>query len=85
MPRDILTTEPREGDYILSPTGLTWNILRSNGDQSRKRISVGDRDKKAALAKLRSFAESDQADGWETAGTGLFWQIARHRRARATV
>ena len=80
MHRDILTTEPREGDYILSPTGLTWNILRSNGDHSRKSISVGDRDRKTALAKLRSFAESDRADGWETAGTGLFWQITRFRK-----
>ena len=80
MPRDILTTEPRAGDYILSPTGLTWNILRSNGDQSRKSISVGDRDKKAAIVKLRSLTEADQADGWETAGTGLFWQISRFRK-----
>ncbi len=80
MPRDTLTTDPREGDYILSPTGLTWNILRSNGGRSGKCISVGDREKKTAVARLRSLAEADQADGWETAGTGLFWQITRFRK-----
>jgi hypothetical protein len=80
MRRDLLTTNPREGDYILSPTGFTWNVLRSNGDRSGKSISVGDRDKKTALAKLRSLAETDQADGWETSGTGLFWQITQFRK-----
>ena len=80
MPRDTLTTDPREGDYILSPTGLTWSILRSNGDHSGKSISVGDREKKTAVARLRSLAEADQADGWETAGTGLFWRITRFRK-----
>ena len=79
MRRDTLTTEPREGDYILSPTGLTWNVLRSSGDHSASSISVGDRDRKTALARLRSLAEADSADGWETAGTGLFWQITRYR------
>ena len=80
MPRDTLTTDPREGDYILSPTGLTWNILRRTGDHSGKSISVGDRKKKTAVARLRSLAEADQADGWETAGTGLFWQITGFRK-----
>jgi hypothetical protein len=80
MPRDILTTDPREGDYILSPTGFTWNILRSNGGRTGTSISVGDRDKKTAVARLRSLAEADHADGWETGGTGLFWQITRFRK-----
>jgi len=80
MPRVTTTTDPREGDYVLSPTGFTWNILRRNGNHSGASISVGDRDKKAALTKLRSLAETDRADGWETAGTGVFWQIARFRQ-----
>ncbi len=80
MRRDMLTTEPREGDYILSPTGLTWNVLRSIGGRSGASISVGDRDRKTALARLRLLAEADSADGWETAGTGLFWQITRFRK-----
>ena len=80
MRRDTLTTDPREGDYILSPTGVSWNVLRSNGDHSGMSISVGDRDKKTALARLLSLAETNQADGWETAGTGLFWQISRFRK-----
>jgi ApbE superfamily uncharacterized protein (UPF0280 family) len=80
MRRDTLTTDPREGDYILSPTGLTWNVLRSSGGHSGQSISVGDPDRKTALARLRSLAETDSADGWETAGTGLFWQITRFRK-----
>jgi hypothetical protein len=81
MRRDVLTTDPCEGDYILSPTGFSWNVLRSNGDHSGKSICVGDREKKTALARLRSLAEVDRADGWETGGTGLFWQIVRCRPA----
>ena len=79
MRRDLLTSNPREGDYILSPTGLTWNVLRSTGARGGRSISTGDRDKKTALAKLRSLTEAENADGWETAGTGLFWQITRFR------
>ena len=80
MRRDTLTTDPREGDYILRPTGLTWNVLRSSGDRSGRSVSVGDRDRKTALARLRVLAEADSADGWETTGTGLFWQITRFRK-----
>jgi hypothetical protein len=79
MRRDLLTTNPREGDYILSPTGLTWNVLRSTGGRGGTSISTGDREKKTALARLRVLTETDRADGWETSGTGLFWQIARFR------
>ena len=54
MRRDLLSTNPREGDYILSPTGFTWNVLRSTGAGGGTSMSTGDRDKKTALAKLRS-------------------------------
>ena len=77
--RDIVTIDPREGDYILSSTGTSWNVLRSNGDHSGTRISAGDHDKPAAIAKIRSLTEDDRADGWETGGTGLFWQITQFR------
>jgi hypothetical protein len=33
---DIVTIDPREGDYILSPTGTSWNVLHSNGDHSAR-------------------------------------------------
>ena len=79
MRRDLLTANPRAGDYILSPTGFTWNVLLSTGERGGKSISTGDRDKKTALAKLRSLTKADRADGWETAGTRLFWQITRFR------
>ena len=80
MPRVTTTTDPREGDYVLSPTGLTWNILRRIGADGGQSISTGNRDRKTALAKLRSLAETDHTNGWETAAVGLFWQIARFRQ-----
>ena len=79
MHRDTLTTNPREGDYVLSPTGFTWNILRRGSDHNGFSVTTGDRDKKDALAKLRALAEADRADGWETAAIGLFWHVARFR------
>ena len=79
MPRVTTTIDPREGDYVLSPTGLTWTIRRRSGDRSGASVSVGDRDEKAAVTKLRTLAEADRADGWQTSGTGVFWRIARFR------
>lgn len=77
--RDIVTASPPRGDYILSPTGLTWNISRSNGNGSVMSISVGGRNRKIGLATLLSLAERDKADAWETTGTGPFWLIKRYR------
>jgi hypothetical protein len=80
MPRVTTTTDPREGDYVLSPTGLTWNILRRGRDRNGASVSTGDRDRKVALTKVRSLAQGDRSDAWETSGTGVFWQIARFRQ-----
>jgi hypothetical protein len=77
--REILTANPPGGDYILSPTGLSWNIRRSNGDGTGMSISAGERNKKRALSALLLLAEADSADAWETAGTGSFWLIKRCR------
>lgn len=80
MRPDRLATRPREGDYVISPTGLTWNVLRSNGVDGGTSISVGAPDRKTALARVRSLTETDQSDGWETAGKGIFRQVTRFRR-----
>jgi hypothetical protein len=78
--RETLSKLPRQGDYILSPTGLTWNVLRRNENHSGQSISVGDPDRKTALARLRSLTEADHSDGWETAGKGLFRRVTRFRK-----
>jgi hypothetical protein len=76
--RDIFSAQPPRGDYILSPTGLTWNIRRANDNGSVMSIGT-ERDWKTALATLLSLAEGDKADAWETAGTGSFRLIKRYR------
>jgi hypothetical protein len=80
MPRDVLTANPISGDYILRPTGFSWTVLRSIGEGSAMLIAAGDRNKKTALARVQTLSETDRADGWETSGTGMFWQITSFRR-----
>lgn len=78
--RDIFSANPPpRGDYILSTTGLTWNVRRANGNGSVMSIADGARDRKSALATLLSLAESDKADAWETSGIGSFRLIKRYR------
>ena len=79
MTRDTLTTNPPAGDYILSPTGFTWNVLRRDGPGSSISLSTGDRKRETAVIRIRSMAERDRVDGWATAGTGMFWRITRFR------
>ena len=79
MRRDIFTAHPPHGDYILSPTGFTWDVRRATGSGSVMSISTGERNRKAALASLLALAEGDKADAWETAGTGSFWLLQRYR------
>jgi hypothetical protein len=80
MQRAIFTAHPVDGDYVLSFTGLTWNILRRTGPDSGMSISTGDRTRKSALARIRSLTETAHADGWEADGPDLFRQITRFRR-----
>lgn len=80
MHRDVHTATPIKGDYILSFTGLTWNVLRSTGEASATSVSSGDRDRKTALARIRTLTEQDGADGWEAGGHGLYRQVTRFRR-----
>ena len=77
--RDIFSVDPPSGDYILSTTGLTWNVRRTNGDGSVMCVSDGERNKKSAVATLLSLAEGDKSDAWETAGRGSFRLIKRFR------
>ena len=79
--RETLTANPPDGDYILSPTGYSWNVRRSIGDGSVQSITAGERKKAVALASLLSLAEADKSDAWETVGTGEFWLLRRFRRA----
>jgi len=77
--RQTLTANPLEGDFVLSPTGYSWNVRRSLGDGSVQSIAEGERKKAAALASLISLAETDKTDAWETVGTGVFWLVRRFR------
>jgi hypothetical protein len=79
--RDIFSTNPPpSGDYILSPTGLTWCVRRATGNGSVMSIAA-ERDWKSALVTLLSLAEGDKADAWESTGTGPFRLIKRFRSA----
>ena len=77
--RETLTINPPDGDYILSPTGYSWNVRRSIGDGSVQSITAGERKKALALARLLSLAEADKTDAWETVGAGVFWLLRRFR------
>ena len=79
MRRGVFTARPPQGDYILSPTGFSWNIHRATANGSGMSISAGERKRKVALASLLALAEGDKADAWETVGTGSFWLIKRYR------
>jgi len=77
--REIFSTDlPPQGDYILSPTGLTWNVRRATGSGSVMNVAV-EPDWKSALATLLSLAADDKADAWETSGHGSFRLIKRYR------
>jgi hypothetical protein len=77
--REILTVNPPNGDYILSPTGYSWSVRRSIGDGSVQSVAAGERKRAVALASLISLAEADKTDAWETVGTGVFWLLRRFR------
>jgi len=77
--RRIFSADPPPGDYILTTTGLTWNLdCRSAGD-SVLRLVAGEQHKPSALAKLLELAERDSVDAWETFGAGSYRLIERYR------
>jgi len=77
--RAVFTARPPDGDYILSPTGFSWSIGRSNVDGSLMQMTAGEREKNLALATLLMLADRDGADAWETVGTGSYWLVKRYR------
>lgn len=77
--RDVFTTRPRQGDYVLSPTGLTWGVRRTNENGGSISVSVGEPDRKVALAAMFSLANSDKADAWEPVGPESFRLLRRYR------
>ena len=77
--RAILTANPPAGDFILNPTGYSWNVRRSLGNGSVQSIAAGERKKAVALANLISLADANKTDAWETVGTGVFWLLRRFR------
>ena len=79
MRREVFTTSPPQGDYILNPNGFTWHVRRATGVGSVLSISVADRTRKTALATLLSLAEADQADAWENEGPESFRLVKRFR------
>lgn len=79
MRQATLTTPPPDGDYVINPTGFSWNIRRSRGDGTADSIAVGDRKRSAAVARVIALADAARTDAWETAGTGEFWLLRRFR------
>ena len=77
--RAVFTARPPDGDYILSSTGFTWGIGRSNVDGSLLQMFAGERQKNVALATLLMLADRDGADAWETVGTDSYRLVKRYR------
>ena len=79
MQRPTYVQRPRDGDYIMRFTGLTWSVLRRTGEEGAFILSTGYRDRKAALVQVRSLTERDHANGWEPDGPDFFRQVTRFR------
>lgn len=78
MRREVFIASPPPGDYILNPAGFTWHVRRATGTESMQGISVGDRTRKSAVARLLGLAESEQTDAWENEG-GSYRLLKRFR------
>jgi hypothetical protein len=79
MNKETATVAPPEHDYVISFTGFSWSVRRSNGVGAFFSISEGNRDRGTAVEKVLSLAESDHTDVWETVGNGRFWRLKRFR------
>jgi hypothetical protein len=77
--RAVFTTVPPRNDYVLSGTGLTWNIDRAHGDGSVSRISAGERNRASALGAVLSLAERDGTDAWDADGIRSYRLLRHHR------
>jgi hypothetical protein len=79
MHRPTYIQRPRDGDYLMRFTGLTWSILRRTGEEGACILSTGHRGRKAALLQVQSLTERDRSDGWEPDGPDLFRQVTHFR------
>lgn len=79
MRRAVFTAVPPQNDYILSPTGFTWNVDHAQGDGSVARTSAGERNRLVALRALLPLAERDGTDVWDAVGIRCYRLIARNR------
>jgi hypothetical protein len=77
MRRDVYATVLPSGDYVLTSTGVTWNVDRAHGDGNVSRISAGERDRSVAVRALRSLAERDGTDTWVESGIGFYCLVDR--------
>lgn len=83
MRRDVFTSTPPQGDYILISRGVTWHVRRATGTGTVLSLSVTDRTRKTGLATMLLQAEADRADAWEDEGAGVFRLIKRLRPTSA--
>jgi hypothetical protein len=73
--RGVFTTAPPVGDYVLSTSGLTWNVDRTSAAGALSRILAGEANKKTARAALLRLADADKAGAWENIGAGSYQLI----------
>jgi hypothetical protein len=74
---------PAAGDYVLSPSGISWNVDRVTDRGSVLRVAAGERARDAAMTALRSRAEHDKVDAWQSEGPESYRLIAQRRPAAA--
>ena len=79
MRRETITSQPAERDYVLSPTGFSWSVRRSNGRAAAYSVSEGHPDRQAGLTTLLSLSQADRTDAWETLAPGVFRLVQRFR------
>ena len=79
MRRQRITSTPADGDYILNPTGYSWNVRRCSGEGSLHIVVASERSKTIAAARAIALAEGDKTSAWETVGTGVFWLLKQWR------
>ena len=77
--RDVFIAVPRQHDYILGSTGVSWTVDRVLGATSVSRISTGERSEVQARSAARALAARDGTDAWQVAGIGSYRLIWRGR------
>jgi len=78
----IYTRKPLIGDYVLSRTGVSWNVDHSVGVDGVGRIQSGLTCKFTARDAVVRGARADATNAWETAGPSEFRLIRGYRTPR---